>query len=447
MRFPQLLRPDSPYLLLDLKCQDNDLSTTVDDSSNYNYDAAFSNGYSQDRADIGPGLPLGHAFNGTTMLGVSDLISFSQNYTIPLGAEWTIQWFAKRDSTANTDIILCVFEDASYFGYQSGGHTIYFDADGASAQTLSLSGIVNTTTWHHVAMVFNSNNTISVYINGVSAGNLSDTRASAALFSVLTDGTASFFSGLFCGFKVYQQARTSTQIAIDASDGQLGPATKQLEFSLQDNTGTTTLDDTSLYNEDGFLSVNNASYYSAAEGPGNLLPRSFDGPTLASEGDALNLLNRYTFTELNGDWTFECFFRLTTNPASLALTHEYDGDTGFEVTVSGGNFVFSVPGTAATATAAGADTRWHHLVIFLSYDGALNGYLDAKKTLDFDYAWSGNILIDDLASWLAHSALNGRFCGYRIYNRILTFSEVSENAKRGAIGRICPSSLSLLGVG
>lgn len=456
MRFPQLLRPDNPHLLLSAPCQDNADSATVDDTSNYNKNPNFVTYWSSDYATAdGPGRLLPGAFSGTSLASNPDRIDLpvvtpqGYPYFFPgqglLAANaYTIQWFGKRDSTAPYDLILCGFTEGPLIGYTSGEHSIYFNSDGANA--LSVYSKTRTTDWNHIALVLQTGGDVDVYANGELVGSMGDARLSD-IFSLtnITDGDSYFFTGLFCGIKIYDEARSALQIAVDAAEGGIGPGNLVLRLDMQDTGATTVVNDTSIFDTDCGLNLLNGEDVTVTGGPGNNFMRAFDGAPFVSIGDSIGLPTRLTIID-SEQYTFECFFKLnSTAVQSNALTWEGDGDQGIYLNVASSKFQVAAFGATASDILT-ADTRWHHLAVILYDDGSMGGYIDGKYELVFDGGRSPSVNIDNILHTIT-GTLNGIFCGCKIYNMVRSQKQIGDDAKEGAVGRICPSSLSLLGVG
>ncbi|GAB4366617.1 MAG: hypothetical protein Kow0042_06610 [Calditrichia bacterium] len=215
--------------------------------------------------------------------GVDEYVSITQNSGLPIynngtNNAYTIEFWVKGDAQSDKTVFsesntgTTQGERATVFDIGSGlGEAdttskleIYIrDATGALAvgdHTLISHAVVFDNTWHHVAWVDNDGD-FAIYVDGVPDTSGSYTRASltlnatsiAAIVSAAPPGIRAHFNGQIDELRIWNVARTQTQIRDNMCKKLTGNETNLVAYYRFDASSGSTLDDLTSNNNDGTL--------------------------------------------------------------------------------------------------------------------------------------------------------------------------------------------------
>ena len=160
--------------------------------------------------------------------GVDDYIEVSDDASLDfnISDDFTIQYWVKPNSFP-TNGSMPIVKRQSGAGYEmqidEDGSISWFISDGTynKADTANASVLV-VNTWNHIAVVFDRDNGITRYLNGVAIGTVDDFGSVGDLSNNLSLSigarflrTDAYFHGLIDNVSVYNVARTGTQILAD----------------------------------------------------------------------------------------------------------------------------------------------------------------------------------------------------------------------------------------
>jgi len=156
--------------------------------------------------------------------GSNDYVAISQNSAINLSANspYTLEYWVRFDYLPTTTFVTTVMK-----GWFSGsyGHlfikntddantTILVYTDDDSSPELSISRLISTSTWYHIAQTFSSG-TAKIYINGeleASTTGLTSTSNTSTLYLGCNGGSNYFLNGDLAKVNIYNIALTDAQV-------------------------------------------------------------------------------------------------------------------------------------------------------------------------------------------------------------------------------------------
>lgn len=272
---------------------------------------------------------------------------------------------------------------------RANGTFHHYMYNGTAYFTTTSAGAIAINIWTHVAVVL-TNNTVTIYINGISAGTGTRYTLSLAGQAVkigVSDTTiaSSFWRGYISNFAVYNVAKytstftpsttplTATQLA--NTNGNPSAAITGTQTSLLTLQSPTFVDNSSnnfaltafdnvkprTVNPFGFTSATAA--YSAA---------TYGGSTyLNGNGDYLQTPSSSIFNLNAGDWTIEGWFYLTVAPVANQRLFVIDGSSTYGMyTKADGGIYYGLFGSSEVAIAPAGTlsgyNQWKHIAFVKS---------------------------------------------------------------------------------
>lgn len=354
--------------------------------------------------------------------------------------DFTLEAWINTTATANGVII----QQRSATGYNgeyqfqltAGGNLNFMIYGGGSQYNFTTTRTVNDGQWHYVAAVRSGTNGY-IYIDGTLAASASGTPATLDATIATYIGSdqrdaVSFFNGMMADVAIYGTALSVHDITQHAYNGISGNA----PFSISIVPGGYVADSKPAGSPHYGLNHNAAWTNSVTDFNFPAVTRT--GVAVFSGSSQIAIPTNADFNSANGTIVFwlqanapipgpgnegaMLFDRRTTNGAVILLYDDgsiyWQGQGGSQNTFEGGY----VP-----------DNNWH--LIAVTYGQAVNDTL----TIYVDGQWAGSTIVTNAWSWpvgqeieigRSHDsywqALNGQMDDFRIYNRVLTDTEIGQ---------------------
>lgn len=153
------------------------------------------------------------------------------DFDFSAGGSFTLEAFIKHNTASAAETILVKHNEAGYkLNMESDGDiTCGIDYDATYTPTDSVTSILATyddNKWHHIACVKNANTSLTLYIDGVSVGTPDTSLTNSTLVNsdplyvgIDSDGTSNDFIGSIDNIRIYNYARSQSQVAWDYNKG------------------------------------------------------------------------------------------------------------------------------------------------------------------------------------------------------------------------------------
>jgi hypothetical protein len=354
-------------------------------------------------------------------------------------------WF-KMNTTSGTSARILDFSDnaiginpTNYISINKNttATTLLFNINGTSYTSPSL--IDNT--WHHIVWSISSTGVWFIYIDGVYYNpNINTRTIPNATWTKRFLGRSGFsVDGWYIGniddFRIYNRVFTVTEAAaLFNINGNINNAALWYKF---DGNSTNMLLDTSgnafhAYNSGGATFDSDPNDYKTGDGS-----MYFNGTNQYI--DISSNVNISTIASINGI-TFSTWFKMSPLSADNARIFDF-GDGGLAANPTNyvsvykngvnSNLVFNINATTFTTTLNYADNNIHHLAWCISTIGEWVIFMDNQyiypnntyRTIP-NPTWTKRYL--GRSSFTTSAFLTGNIDDFRIYNRVLTTSEVSD---------------------
>ncbi len=299
--------------------------------------------------------PFSGASNGAGFFdGVGDYLS-NGSANLTTTGDITVEFWAYLSSASGYDTALTIGNEASgrwFFGFNNGSPVI----DRTGVGTTTFGSAVGINTWYHVAFV-RSSNTVSCYVNGVSAGTPTSITGTIGNTSGFYVGAASNASSPFQGYISNLRVVTS---AVYTSN--FTPPTSPL----------TAISGTSLLLlMDNYSIVNSTSTNLPISIFGNTAISTVQAPTGMSSsiffdgaGDYLTIPNNGLFQFGTGDYTIEWWQYQTVLNSFPRIFQIGNYPTAFGVSVESGSFYYwTNTMSAAIRSVSGVYNTWTHFAV------------------------------------------------------------------------------------
>jgi hypothetical protein len=331
-------------------------------------------------------------------------------------------------------------------GVPSGGINTFIQTDGSNWLGQNTTGTYNDGNWHHVAMVVSGGNSVTLYVDGSTAGTEANNGGTLGLYTnsadvmIANDIDGEFFNGDVDDVHVYNYALTASQVLNLYNSG----ADALLAWWRFDEGSLTSTADSSGNGHTGTL--NNAPAWITGK----------YGKALQFAGGSTGGYVGVPYTSslaLNSDMSFS-FWVKRLNPVATQYDEIFqkgtlseaaqDIELAFQTTgvgcgantmdfySDGTNGAFS--GAKLTCmTSTVTDSKWHFVTVTISEtaDTVVTFYLDGKLSNTVTVT-NDNISNNLYNLWLGSSGtsggdtLNGNIDEFRIYNYVLTPGQVFE---------------------
>jgi autotransporter-associated beta strand protein len=407
----------------------------------------------------GPVPPTDAGFNvGTTAYqfdGSSTYIDCGTNASLSGTTDFTVEaWINTTNATGSSTII----QQRSTSGYDgtangyngeyefqvNGNGTLYFMLYGGGGYQFSFSSPrisrrVNDGQWHHVAAVRSGSNGF-IYVDGSLVASASGTAEPldgtiATFIGEDQRNSSGYFNGAMCDVAVYTTALSADRIGVHAATGVLGTAPLRLNIV----TGGWTEDSKPVgVPHDG---QNLGTTWVASNTDANSVTRS--GVARFASGAQIAIPAN---TDFNSPTGTICFWMQMPTPVNGNGTMLVDRRTsaGMVITVDGtgsGGLDIQYTGNASFAGGGNVvDGNWHHVAI--TYDQSASG----NVTVYVDGSQTGSQANTAASSWPATQQIelgrshdtywqeyNGQMDDFRIYNRVLTSTEIGTIVSSDAL--------------
>ncbi len=307
--------------------------------------------------------------------------------------------------------------------------------------------------WHHITLVLSNSSTTTLYIDGSQAATGTNTQnGSSNTFQIGRSNNSNYFNGLIDQVRVYNYARTPAQIAWDYNKGApVGwwkfdecQGTVAHDSSGNNNTGTITIGTgagNGHQDSAGTCTVSGATaWYNGATGKRNA-SLNFDGID-----DYVSIANPTNFDFVSNDFSLSAWVYANnqgSNTGRIINKLRSSGTSSYFIGVdSSGNVRYFISnGTnSLDRTYTGKDIRsgWHLVTATFSRSGNATLYIDGISVDSGSISSVTNLLsyadmkIGGLDGTNTYS-FNGKIDDVRIYNYVLTSSQVGQVYNNGAL--------------
>lgn len=373
--------------------------------------------------------------SGLDFDGSGDYIEAANDSTLDITGDITISAWIKRDLTDDYSPFVAKTDSSTTWDYDfyivNGSNNLRFYSDATTPTTITSSGSITDTAWHHIA-VTRSGSTVTFYIDGI----LDSTGTMSGSFNNNPDpvwiGSDGFddFDGKMDDVKIYNYARTVAQIAYDYNRG--APVAW---WRLDECTGTT-IYDASDHSYNGTLTIGatgtNTSAGSCSSGTST---EAWNNGTTGRYNGSLDFdgTDDYIATtsiKYGSDITLSAWIKTSSSAQKPVISNRSGGggETYFGIS---GNVTFLYVNSATPPSVSGTtginDSAWHHLAI--THTGSTtNVYVDGK--LDKSTSQTGGFSSVTDTVRIAHDVANsteyfdGQIDDVRIYNYALSADQV-----------------------
>lgn len=439
---------------------DEGYGTTATDATSYTNNGTETSTTVQpeDMCKVGKCL----LFNGTSSKIVKTYSSDTELDPGTAGMSFSV-WFRHPSAVSDIQTILDRFTTSGYKAYMNSSGNICLDiSDASNNDSACTSSTYNDNNWHFLEGVRDTTNTkINIYIDGklakqstlTATGSISG--SSIALTVGASNAGAKFWNGFLDEVKVYNYAKSSTQILTDyanngsndqtgtvlskdtagtLSDGLVG-YWKMDETSWTGNCSTTSVTDSSGNGKNGTACPN-----AAAPSTTNLSKfnnaGSFDG-----SDDYVSIASPILPT---GDYTYSAWVNVTDNTDELLLgAQDGSGINEFLIAIgtcgtAGTLCVYDKNSLDVYTTRKIATNTWTHIVVTRKGDkitayintveSSLGGSTTGTNNATLNFGSCALLIGVDADSGCTGSLGNyyaGKMDDVRIYNRALSSSEVN----------------------
>ncbi|EKD91103.1 MAG: hypothetical protein ACD_30C00045G0003 [uncultured bacterium] len=376
--------------------------------------------------------------------GTDDIVTISDNATLRLTSAFTLSFWMKADVAPSTsrDTPVSKYQNYTFNWGEPDSNLqqacVYKDATD-NDQVSKLSSTLSANTWYFITCVYDGIN-LKAYLNGnLEASNARNAPKSGTAFDLLIGdkgADSSYFPGLVDQVRIFNYARTASQVAYDYNQGEpvahwrmdecQGTTTN--DSSGNSNTGTLTVGATGTQTSAGSCTTSSTAWGNGATGKRNY-SLNFDGTDdYVQVTDTANL----RFDASTADFSLFAWVKRTTTGTEYIISKEDADDDGWRMQFNSSNQVLcSEDATDVTSTQTITDTSWYLVGCTIDRDGNGQVYIDGKSTgsavsMGTDaMATTSNIRIAT-RSYTSTSYLNGQIDDVKIFNYSLTAKQVQQ---------------------
>jgi hypothetical protein len=440
---------------------DEGVGTTAFDSSTNRNNGVNSNAVWQSENQCMLGKCL--FFNGT-----SSLITVSNSPSIQIIGNQTItMWIKPNTLIGRRNPIAKAYGGEGTITFEPGNNfNYYWGINGINGGTYvgvnSSTGVI-LNQWSQIVLVRNiSANTVTWYINGRQTSQTSSAYAAAVAGTLplyIGGGYAGNFSGYIDDVKIFNYARSATQIKKDYVTGISGQSNSEGSNSSFGSDSSKSLSDGLV----GYWKFDEGVGTTTADSSGNSFTTTLSGtlPTWAGGKYGIGLSfggsNTYasvstssTFDFLTSNYSISTWIKSTSSASNRTIVWKGNPfcdscQGGYTLYLSGGKpyFVINLNNTtgnlySASSTIMVNDGQWHNLIAQRN-DNKLQLYVDGNLSISSTLP-AGAAFSDITGSTLQFSqgsfSFEGSLDEVRIYNRALNSDEIKQlyNYAPGPIG-------------
>jgi hypothetical protein len=309
--------------------------------------------------------------------GTGDYLTAPSNSAFDFGSgDFTIEMWIYKTVTGSQSFLAQVIGSPSAINQSIGVGTfndqVAFDtAVGSTYYSVTTAASLTLNTWNHIACV-RSSSTLTVFINGTSAGTGSVTGTLNSIAGPMTIGRLGNFNGYYTtgyisnlrivkGTAVYTGAFTPSTTPLTAISGTslLTCQTNRFKDNSTNNFAITVNGAPSVQPFSPFLP--SAAYDPSVNGGSGYFDGSGDGVTTISSA-----------MSYAGDYCIECFFYTNTTTTLACIYSDEASGTGATILLNNGSnngqittYGFGASNFASTTTGLN-NNAWHHVAITLS---------------------------------------------------------------------------------
>jgi hypothetical protein len=343
------------------------------------------------------------------------------------------------------------------FWYRNSGNTAYHEWRSTSSPLIA-------NQWTHLAVTFTygTGSSIKFYLNGTSVSGLWATGDGSAAplqdnNSLIIGGldSAQYITGKIDDVKIYNYARSATEIAADASGKDAQNGGSPVAWYKMDECQGSTIHDNSGNSNDGTLTIGPAGSQTApgtcatATGAwGNGATGKFNSSLNLDGNDDLVTIPDNSYLDTSGDLTLAAWVKTTSNNPAAGIITKTAADNQhapYALYVSAGlpSFLLGNSTTALFIQPTNVvvnDDAWHHLVGTVQ-GTAMTLYVDGKivGTTTFTGTRVTNTNTLNLGAYAyGTNKISGQLDDVRIYNYALTTEQVKTLFNGGSAIRFGP---------
>ncbi len=396
--------------------------------------------------------------NGVTLDGTNDYIQIADNATLDITNDLTVAtWFKMTSNpTSGNQGLVAKYQSQSGITANQRSYNLYINSSGQVGTVISNNGTYNdnvtsdeiTTsqdfadgTWHQAVMVYDADNSLTIYIDGVK--NISETDVISSIYNstaplwlgLQLDTTVPYLynNGSLDEVRIYNRALSSSEVRALYNYAP-GPVA---HWKLDDKSGTSATD-TSGNGNTGTLTNSPAwtagkygsavrfdgsdDYITAADSSSLDVTRSaswafwFNLASLPSGADG-KFIDKWIGT---GNQRSYQIYPTTTNKISVDISS--DGTSGAAVTLNSSDTISANTWTHASVTYDGATVRMYINGNLQSSTAAISGIFNSTANM--------SIGGDNLGST---NFANGRMDDVRIYNYALSSKQIMNIMAGGEV--------------
>lgn len=394
--------------------------------------------------------------SGVNFAPASSYISVANNATLNITADLTVEAWVKPNVIDSTSRVFLEKGDGTTAANRqyairlnSSNKWEFFLYTGSTTNsTADNTTVPSTSRWDHVVGV-RSGNTIYIYVNGIQRSSTTVSGATNTSTSILAFGRAGaassgYFGGQIDDIKIYNYARTTSQIAYDYNRGLPAAWWKMDECQgttinnsmSPTNTGTLTIGSGGTQSAVGTCNTSSTAWGNGASGKINASIK-LDGTDDVIDAGANGIVTG------SNPFTMAAWLKGTPNGGyGIAMMMGFiNGSQGAFIgwvgTAQAGQSGTFGGGVVGTNLGSGVnDSNWHH--VLMSYSGGSNGTL--KLFVDGTLKSSSTLTPALLSTSIyfgkdPNSGLypyTGQIDDARIYNYALSTAQVQQLYNRGA---------------
>lgn len=361
----------------------------------------------------------GNTYGGSIYFdGTGDYFLFPTNSVFAFPADFTIEYWINLASGTPTVIDLRGgFGIVGFADFFTTGlvANIFKESTGT---ILTASAGMNYNVWNHVAYV-RSGTTLSIYINGVNRGSVTDSTSWAAPSTTGRISGNYTNANLINGYISNLRIVKGTAVYTSAFTPPTAPLTAITNTSLLLNATNAGIYDATALND--METVGNAQV-STTQYKWGASSMSFDGT-----GDWLLFPNNVNITLNQAVFTIEGWIYLNAIGSVRGIVGKGTGSTGWLLSINSNNqVVFTDTTTAITSTGTLSVSTWYHIAVVRSTTGTnqtkiyINGTNDGTGTSATNFSQTNSMYVG--ANRTGGSAFNGYIEDLRITKGVARYT-------------------------